>query len=244
MASGKDVTEFLRRKFGDGGKPLTDKALAARLGMGVTQLSSFKTDPTLSALKIANLLLRAESAAVRQAHQGLIRSVVEFFPIDTLRPGKGPSDLFSTRLAGKPHPYRTGLRAQLESSHGVYVFYDSRGRALYTGKAKEQSLWKEMNLAFNRDRGDLQTLNRVDHPERGVAYRPTNEKRRQIVKRAVLLSELASYFSAYAVVDEMVSDLEAFLIRAFPNDLLNKKKEQMGKARAKAKTGRTKPADS
>jgi hypothetical protein len=41
----------------------------------------------------------------------------------------------------------------------------------------------------------------------------------------VRLHELAEYVSAYQVADEMIGDIESLLIRAFPNDLLNKKIE-------------------
>ena len=60
--------------------------------------------------------------------------------------------------------YAEGVKQALQSSYGIYIFYDSRGRALYAGKAQEQSLWKEMNSAYNRDRGDLQQIRLVYHP--------------------------------------------------------------------------------
>ena len=51
--------------------------------------------------------------------------------------------------------------------------------------------------------------------------------RRQIRAINVRLHELAHYVSAYEVVEEMTSDIESLLIRAFPNDLLNKKIENL-----------------
>jgi hypothetical protein len=119
-----------------------------------------------------------------------------------------------------------GLRDELESSNGVYVFFDSRGQALYVGKARKQSLWSEMTNAFNRTRGDLQTIRRVKHPERRQRYRTSDEKARQPVPVSVPLHELAHYFSAYRVSPTLVGDIEALLVRSFANNLLNKNMEK------------------
>ena len=51
--------------------------------------------------------------------------------------------------------------------------------------------------------------------------------RRQIRPINVRLHELAEYVSAYQVSEGMIGDIESLLIRAFPNDLLNKKIEDL-----------------
>ena len=127
-------------------------------------------------------------------------------------------------------PISMDLRNELEKHHGVYVFFDSRGQAIYTGKARKQSLWKELTNAFNRKRGQIQKIWRVKHPMRKQQYRNSNEKARQIDEYAVPLHELASYFSAYHVADGMVNKLEALLVRSFANGLLNKRMETFGRA--------------
>ena len=92
-----------------------------------------------------------------------------------------------------------------------------------------------MKAAFNRDRQNLQLLRRVNHPDKkAIPFKPSDEKSRQIVQRAVPLSALAAYFSAYEVPVALIDDMEAFLIRAFPNDLLNKKMEMFAKAAKRA----------
>ena len=88
-------------------------------------------------------------------------------------------------------------------------------------------MWKEINLAFNRDRG-VQKIRRVNHPDRRQDFRTSDEMRRQILSTQVRLSDLATYVSAWRVADGMICDLEALLIRAFPNDLLNTKMENFG----------------
>lgn len=213
----------------------TDVACAAYLDVNSAKLAQIKAEQKLSPLRVARLLRSCNSAARKQVNRDLIRTVVEFFPIKSTTNGRGgvSEELFNITVDGGEHPYRSGLKDELEAAHGVYIFYDSRGRALYTGKAKEQSLWKEMNLAFNRPRGERQSVARVEHPNNRVPFRRSEEKRRQIVTRQVPLSELANYFSAYAIDRDAIDALEALLIRAFPNDLLNKKRETIGKSAPK-----------
>jgi hypothetical protein len=105
-------------------------------------------------------------------------------------------------------------------------FFDSRGQAIYVGKAEGQDLWKEVNLAFNRERGELQSIKRVRHPNRRQQYRTSDEKARQITDVAVPLHELARYFSTYEVVPGLIGTLEAILVRSFANNLLNKRMER------------------
>jgi hypothetical protein len=115
------------------------------------------------------------------------------------------------------------------------VFFDSRGQAIYTGKARRQNLWKEMNLAFNRNRGEIQKIKRVHHPTRKQSYRTSDEKARQIRDSFVPLHELARYFSAYQIADTMINELEAMLVRSFANDLLNQRMERFGQQKKKKK---------
>jgi hypothetical protein len=75
----------------------------------------------------------------------------------------------------------------------------------------------------------------VHHPTSNVKFRSASEKLRQPIPTNMKLHELAAYFSAYSVADEMINELEALLVRAFPNDLLNKRMEKLGKAKKRAK---------
>ena len=155
--------------------------------------------------------------------------MVEFFPIEAVESTHGKTwQLFST-LDGKnsPHKYFLGLKHQLETSHGVYVFHDSRGRAVYVGKAQKQSLWTEMNLAFNRDRKEVQSIKRVSHPSSNVEYARPTQTQRRIVREAVALHEIASYISAYQIPDGLIAKIEALIVRTLANDLLNVRMESI-----------------
>jgi hypothetical protein len=83
-----------------------------------------------------------------------------------------------------------------------------------------------MNLAFNRERGDVQSIKRVGHPSSRVAYKKTEDGKRKIEKLTVVLHEIASYVSAYEIPTDLISKLEALIVRAFANDLLNVRMEK------------------
>jgi len=208
----------------------TDVELVELLGMSRPQLHNWKQRSNgLTARQICNAIEKAANVAATKARHNVIRPVVEFARIDRSPAGQ-KFNMFPTR--GEAGRYYVGLRAALEDKQGVYVFYDSRGHALYVGKTSEQGLWKEMNNAFNRTR-EAQSIKMVRHPKSSTRFRSSDEKHRQIQDTNLKLSDLAEYFSAFEVSPGMISELEALLVRAFPNDLLNRKTERFQAVRAK-----------
>jgi hypothetical protein len=231
--NGQNVISELKKKF----RVMTDKALGEVVGLSVPAIQNWKKRPRCTLRQIAGLVHAASTAGALRFRSNAVRPLVEFFEIDECESKRGAvNELFGVQdQSGNTHPYLTGLKEELASNHGVYVFFDSRGQAIYAGKARKQSLWKEMNLAFNRQRGELQTIKRVQHPERKVGYKTSDEKVRQIIDQQVPLSDLAAYFSAYEVADEMIEDVEALLVRSFANNLLNKRMERFSRHRRKSK---------
>lgn len=217
----------------------TDTDLAKALGMTGPALIQWRNQKNdVSALQIANAVVKARDASKKDAHRAAIKPIVEFFPIDAVSNGNKQEVFGTGKAAGK---HLNGLREVLEKSQGLYVFYDTRGRALYAGQTKKQNLWKEMNLAFNRDRS-AQVMTLVRHPTSDVEFRPAHEKVRQPTDINLKLHDLAAYFSAYGVAEGMIDDLEALLVRVFPNDLLNFKMEKFGKiTKKKPKAAKTLP---
>jgi hypothetical protein len=227
--NGKSVIVALKKKLRVG----TDHDLASRLGLTGMSIQNWKNRSRITPRQIAGLIHSASKAATNDFQMTALRPLVEFFKIQKCdSPGGAKYKLFDIKdNRSRPHPYRTGLKNELDKFHGVYVFFDSRGQAIYTGKARRQSLWKEMTGAFNRDRDSVQKIKRVRHPERRVHYRTSDEKSRQIVEYSVPLHELAAYFSAYHVADGMIDELESLLVRSFANDLLNIRMERFGRQR-------------
>jgi hypothetical protein len=208
--------------------------LAAALGVSAMTLHNWKSkNSSLTPNQIANALSKSNIAAVRASQLRTIQPIVEFYEIDACETKTGAS--WQILEAGaSATTYQKGVRGALEEAHGVYIFYDSRGKALYAGKAKDQCLWKEMNLAFNRDR-ELQKISLTHHPDRNQDFLPGHEKLRQPKRTQLPLHELASYFSAYQIDNGMIDDLEALLVRGFANDLLNAKMETFAHHRHGAK---------
>lgn len=210
-----------------GTKTITDAVLAREIGVSQPNLAQWR-GKELTPRQMVNLMGKIKERSAKIAIGSAIQPIVEFFNIDRVETKQSAAWLiFSTRKKGgsTEHPYLAGLKQQLETSQGLYIFHDSRGRAIYAGKAQRQNLWKEMNLAFNRDRGDVQSIRRVTHPTSRVVFANTKDNRRSITREAVALHEIASYVSAYRVDESMIGTLEALIVRAFANDLLNVKME-------------------
>ena len=230
---GRDLVESVKRSL----RLKTNAEFARRMGITYPSVLNWNKRATVTSRQMAGLLRKACSQAAKEAELKVVRPIVEFFPIVKCKSRQGARyELFSRDPGnGGEHPYLAGLRLELDSHRGIYVFFDSRGQALYVGKASKQVLWDEMTNAFNRSRGQLQTVRRVRHPERRQAYRTSDEKARQIVPAIVPLHELATYFSAYEVSGGLITELEAMLVRCSANDLLNKKMERFGQQRRAAK---------
>lgn len=229
---GGEVIAALKKKF----RVTTDIGLSQVSGLSVPAIKDWKNRPKVTPRQVAGLTHAASRTGALRFQANVLRPLVEFFPIEKCTSRHDAAwELFTTKdEKNSEHPYRQGLREELEIKHGVYLFFDSRGQAIYAGKARKQVLWKEMNLAFNRDRGDIQGIRRVSHPERKQEYKTSEEKQRQIVRYTVSLQELAYYFSAYEVTDALIEDVEALLVRSFANDLLNVRMEKFSKHRRPA----------
>lgn len=107
------------------------------------------------------------------------------------------------------------IRSDLETQRGIYIFYDSLGKAIYAGKTEKNYLWSEMKSAYNRARKTQQKFKRTN----GV----------KIYKQSYYLHEVAAYASVYSVKPYAISFIEALLIHSFPNDLTNVRVEKNGK---------------
>lgn len=173
--------------------------------------------------------------ARKNARETAVRTVVEFFPIAQCKSSHDKNfELFNVgSKKDASHPYLTGLRNELEQTKGVYVFFDGIGRILYVGRTKGK-FWDEMNLVFNRN-FSKQEIFHVSHPKSRKTYKSSNEMSRSIkpMKIRVKLHELAFYFSAYEVHEDMIGVIEALLIRVSANHSFNKKMENIQKKKKK-----------
>lgn len=210
--------------------------LGKRLGYSAIQIYNWQTKNTrVTSATVANLVLKAQQNAQSKAIQPIVE-FYDFTPVNEKinRDGQVVKTYKRFKLFASENLYEKGLKEQLLDKRGIYIFYDSRGRALYVGKASDQSLWNEMNLVLNRPRA-VQKVRRVSHPVNNVRFRKSEEKSRQISSREVELHGLAKYFSAYEVSTNVIGVFEAMLVRSFANDLLNIKMENFSSGRPKRK---------
>ena len=208
-------------------KTIPDSGLAKWLCIQPPSLAAYwrRKNAQVTPRMVLDLIRRREGLALANA----IKPVIEFFYLDPIESKQGAKwELFTPNGEEGEHPYLAGLKARLSQAHGIYIFHDSRGRAIYVGKAIKQDLWKEMNFAFNRDRGEVQSIKRVGHPEIRVKFKPDEAGRRPIKREAIPLHEIASYVSAYEIAGELIGVFEALLVRSFANDLLNVRMENLG----------------
>ena len=84
-----------------------------------------------------------------------------------------------------------------------------------------------MNNAYNRDRGEVQSIKRVNHPANRIAFKGLDEQKRQIKRQTVALHDIAHYMSAYEVAEGLIGKFEALIVRTFANDLLNVRMETL-----------------
>ena len=218
--NGSELIGILKNKF----KVQSDIDLAKISGISIGTINNWKNGSAeLTPRQIGNLVEKATKRESIKCIINSIKPIIEYYSIDHTesKQGKKWEIIKSDDGRGKK------IKDDLRSSHGIYIFYNSQCEAIYVGKAKRLDLWTEMNNTFNRDRDkESQHVWTVYHPEKGQNYTPAHEKLRQLKKTKVFLYDIASYFSAYDVNQNLIDNLESLLIRGFANDLNNVRMEK------------------
>ncbi|HCH0949908.1 TPA: hypothetical protein NKP42_004523 [Vibrio parahaemolyticus] len=217
----KELVDELRVKY----HSPNNKHLSESLGLSYSTVQKWSNEPrNLTVKQVVSVIEKVSQQSVFDAHSYSIKPIVEYYPIEVAESKQGAHwELFDSDVSGNKR--QEDIKDYLRDCYGVYVFYDSRGEALYIGKAKEQSLWDEMKSAFNRDR-QTQKIKLVSHPYTGTGFKPAFESPRKIEKTNLQLADMASYFSAYEVEGDMINNVEALLVRVFANSILNVKMEK------------------
>lgn len=181
------LLEALEEEYGS----VTQAKLANALKVTQPTISNWKNggEPSKANLKKLIEFFRAHHAAT------LIKPLLEFQPIQPVKSGN--EWRFSTEQGVIDH-----IKEETEKRHGLYLFYDSSGHAIYLGKT-EASLYGEAKQRLKAT------------PNRGT-YIPIKTTKPQ-------MGQVARYLSAYEVTNvAAVKNLESFMLRAFANDLRNK----------------------
>jgi hypothetical protein len=148
-----------------------------------------------------NIIRKFAIASVKSS----LEQIVEFRKLDHFH-GKSV-DTLAKKIGSKP------IADQLNRTKGIYLFYDSSGKVIYCGRTVKNVLLKEMQQAFNLRRPQYK--------------RKLTDAKGNFSNRKLSIRDTAHYFSAYRVDDVLIANLEAFVTRIVPNDLINKKTERI-----------------
>lgn len=224
--TGNEIIDLLRKSIARSGpdRP-TDQSVANFLGLTAAGFAKLQKRQEVSGENAVSLMISAAKAARTRAYAETIRPIVEFFPCNREPVATGNDRQILDAGTGRDRDRNNQiLKKELETCRGVYIFYDSAGSAIYVGGSKRNSLWAEINLAYNRARS-VRNIFCVQHAARLQSASSSGEKRSQVRSTSLPLRDLAGYVSAYHVAEEMIADVEALLLNGFPNNLLNTKIE-------------------
>ena len=182
------LLEALEEEYGF----ITQEKIARKLGVNQTTISNWKNGKNTPSKKNLEMLINA----FREHHaQTLIRPIFEFKEI--LPFCKGSSWGFSSDTEALNE-----IRGKLSKKIGIYLFYDSAGKAIYLGKS-DACLYNEAKQRLN-----------------GLANRPFYKPNKSAHP---FMGDMAKYLSAYEVtVPAAIKNIESFMLRSFANDLMNK----------------------
>lgn len=199
--------------------------LARTLGVKSHDVYHWLAGQVKTSSTIEKIIESIVNSSRRQAISDSYNTIVEMKSLKAKLSKQGGSyDMVIGKTEGESKNIEKKLKAEYG---GLYIFYDSLGKAIYAGKTEKKkkngkacknSLWDEMKSAYNRKRKSQ------------VIFRSNNSNTNsRIVKQNYCLYETACYVSAYKVDELAIRDFEALIIRSFPNDLTNVRMETKNK---------------
>ena len=196
------IIETLKKTYGK----CSDLELASKLDLSEKKIANWKQNGACQKGNVESLVNAIIKHAIRNS----------YIPLAELKPIKCQKNECGYEISVKFSADKL-KKIQAEGSGGIYIFYDSRGKAIYAGQSRKesrQSLWKEINAAYNRERTSQTMICDVSN---------------QLRKKKYFLYEVAQYITIYLVHEFAIKDFESLLIRSFPNDLTNIRMERKSK---------------
>ena len=107
--------------------------IARLIGLTPARISQMQTrSKNLSARQIASYIAKAAERGKQEALSDPIRPVVEMYPLGAIESKQGAKwELLATSKSNKRNQL---LKQHLLAAKGIYLFFDSLGRAIYAGK--------------------------------------------------------------------------------------------------------------
>ena len=200
----------------------TNKELAFSLGVDPSEINNWLNGNVKRASTVERIIGSIVKSAKRQAISNSYSAIPELKHLKGILSKRGGK--YDMRIGDDEKECKEIEKELKKEFGGIYIFYDSLGKAIYAGKTERKdrkngklynnSLWDEMKSAYNRKRPNAQTIVKCT---KGI-----------LSKQNYFLYETACYVSAYKVDELAIRDFEALIIRSFPNDLTNVRMETKG----------------
>lgn len=184
----KALFDALKDEYGS----VSQSEMAEALGVSTMTINNWvngKTTPNKTNLSKIIVFFREHAAS------SLIRPILEFTPIAPVRAGKQWNFSASTAQIAR-------IKKVTKKIHGIYVFYDSSGKAVYLGKTE--------NCLYTESKQRLKAQPFVP------IYVPAKPRYGEVAERACFVS----YYQV--AITSAVKNIESFMLRAFTNDLQNR----------------------
>ena len=219
------MNQKLLKNFGFTHEEFSDHAIAQDIGISTPALNNFRSGVATTQDKTVNKLLSWYSMSA-------IRRIIEFYPIKYDENYEKRQFMFLDKDKESDKYVEKTLR---ETRGGIYIFYDSYGQALYVGKTNG-ILITEIIQQFEKIKIEIY----LTDPPPNTTHKPLSKQKKQKLSSKQIkkrdhypLYNCATYLSVYHITQPaLIHNLEALLIRAFPNNIINK---QMAKFQYKLK---------
>ena len=205
--NGADFIDEIEKRFNIS----TDAELADRLGYTPPNIVQLRRNENILPALAIKIMTKLSEYNLREK-VSLISPIVEFFPIDRMDD--------SASFINLENDDRKELKKVLMNAIGICAFYNSEMEIIYVGKTKLK-LWNEMLNAYKTRKMIHYRRFYVNH----AWGKYGSNGLRKIIERDCLLSDAASFFSAYSISEEFIDILETMIIILIPNDLLNVRME-------------------
>jgi len=199
---GSLLVPALRKKF----RCKNNNQLSKFLGYSQPQIGNIQNRISNTAENIAQITYKAYKCGETTA---FIEPIVEFYAIE--KGTKRKNSLTFSFLSDKSED----IKNNLDSSYGIYIFFDSGGKPIYVGKAVNQTIAVRAKQSYNanlyRQIFKSKGIRRSSHVQPGWT--------------AVRVHDVADFFSAYRVRSDSIGHIEALLTRCMINTTWNRRVE-------------------
>lgn len=199
---GSLLVPALRKKF----RCRNNNQLTKFLGYSQPQIGNIENRTSNTVTNISQIAYKAYKCGESTA---VIKPIVEFYAIE--KGTRRKNSLTFSFLSDKSED----IKNLLDTSYGIYIFFDSGGKPIYVGKAVNQTIAKRAKQSYNanlyRQIFKSKRIRRTAHVRPSWTY--------------VRVHDVADFFSAYKIKSDSIGHIEALLTRCMINTTWNRRVE-------------------